>query len=170
VEVWLGWGNLEAPPGCAARRFASVEDLLALAPGTAAFDAVLCPAAVGDYAAAGPPEGAGRVPLRPTPKFLDLARQHFQGPLVAVKAEGGLDDKALLARARELQERVGALLVVANHLDKVGAARTEALLVEAQQATPYRGDKAGLAEEVLKRLAAHLLPRPGGGTAGARKL
>lgn len=169
VEVWLGWGPAQAPWGCASRRFGTVEELLALAPETARFDAVLVPAAIGDYAAAGAME-RGRVPLRPTPKFLDAARQHFPGPLVAFKAESGLDDKALLARARELQERVHASLVVANRLEAVGPEATEALLVGPEGVVPFRGSKQALAEEVVRRVAARLGPGGAGGTADPGKL
>lgn len=152
VELWVG-GEAPAPAGVAVRRFTTVDDLLALAPHTRGADAVLVPAAVGDYAAAGPRDAQGRVPLRPTPKFVDAVREHFRGPLVCFKAESGLDDKALLARARELQQRVGAALVVANTLERVGPSQTQALLVDAQGAVPFRGSKEALARAVLERVA-----------------
>lgn len=164
TELWSGWTPLPAPPGVPARGFTSVEQLLAMAPEAAGFDAVVVPAAVGDYAAAGPRDAAGKVPLRPTGKFVDELRRHFQGPLVAFKAEGAVDDKELLARARALQQRVGAFLVVANRLERVGAEATECLLVEPEGVEPFRGGKAQLAEAVLKRVA-RALPGRGGGAA-----
>lgn len=170
VTLWRGWTPLPPPPGCAVRGFATVDELLAMAPDAARFDAVVVPAAIGDYAAAGPADAAGAVPLRPTGKFVDAVRRTFRGPLVAFKAEAEVDDKQLLARARALQERVGAALVVANHLERVGAGATEALLVEAAAATPFRGDKAALAEEVMSRLARHIAGATSGGPAGSDNL
>jgi phosphopantothenoylcysteine decarboxylase/phosphopantothenate--cysteine ligase len=159
VELWLG-GQGEAPPGCALRRFETVADLVGLAPLAAGFDAVLVPAAVGDYAKEGPlPAEGGKLALAPTRKFVDALRAHFPGPLVAFKAESGGDDKQLLARARGLQQRVRAELVVANHLDLVGADATSALLVEEERVEPFRGSKEELAAEVLARVAAHLRAR-----------
>jgi phosphopantothenoylcysteine decarboxylase/phosphopantothenate--cysteine ligase len=159
VELWLGAAQAEPPAGVEARSFAAVEDLLALAPRARGADAVLVPAAVGDYAAAGPRDAQGKVPLQPTPKFVDALREHFRGVLVAFKAESGLDDKALLARARALQERTRAALVVANDLERVGRAETEALLVEPERAAPFRGTREELAAEILRRVAALLAER-----------
>ncbi|HEV8358928.1 MAG TPA: phosphopantothenoylcysteine decarboxylase [Candidatus Thermoplasmatota archaeon] len=159
VELWLGAATPDAPAGCTLRRFTTVEELLALAPHAHGADAVLVPAAVGDYAAAGPRDASGRVPLRPTPKFVDVLREGFDGVLVCFKAESGLDDKALLAKARALQERTRAALVVANDLERVGRAATEALLVEPERATPFRGPRDELAAEVLRRVAGVLAPR-----------
>jgi phosphopantothenoylcysteine decarboxylase / phosphopantothenate---cysteine ligase len=152
TTLWLGATPLPPPPGVEVERFATVQDLLAMAPRTAGFDAVLVPAAIGDYAAAGPPDAEGRVPLRPTPKFVDEVRRHFRGALVAYKAAGGSDEEELLAQARALQQRTQAVLVVANLLAKVGPAETEALLVEGGKATPFRGSKEALARAVLDRL------------------
>jgi phosphopantothenoylcysteine decarboxylase/phosphopantothenate--cysteine ligase len=147
VTLWLGWTSLPAPPGVALRRFGTVDELAALAPEARGFHAVAVPAAIGDYAAAGPLKD-GRIPLRPTPKFLDVLRAAHAGPLVAFKAESGLDDKALLARARALQERVGADLVVANRLEAVAADATEAVLVEPSRTRVLRGTKQALAGQV----------------------
>ncbi|MCA1812377.1 MAG: DNA/pantothenate metabolism flavoprotein [Halobacteriales archaeon] len=153
VEVWLG-GEEAAPTGCTLERFATVDDLLARAPQAAGFDAVLVPAAIGDYRAPQPvgPQG-GSLPLEPMPKFVDAVRAGFPGPLVCFKAESGLDDKALVAKARALQERVHALLVVANALEKVGPRETSALLVDREGGSPFRGTKEELAERILDRVA-----------------
>lgn len=170
VELWLGWTSLAPPVGCAVRRFTTIEELLRMARDAARFDAVLCPAAIGDYAAAGPRDASGKQALDPTPKFLDAVRAHFRGTLVAFKAEQGVEDKELVARARALQQRTGALLVVANHLDRVGASRTAALLVDARGAAPFEGDKAALAEAVVRRLAASLGDGAPGGPAVPAKV
>lgn len=158
VEVWLGWTGLAPPAGVAVRRFTEVGALLAMVPDAGRFDAVLCPAAIGDYAAAGPRDASGKVALRPTEKFVDAVRRHFRGPLVAYKAESGQEDKDLLARARALQQRTGALLVVANHLERVGARHTAAWLVDAGREVPFEGDREALAWAVLDRVAEALGP------------
>jgi phosphopantothenoylcysteine synthetase/decarboxylase len=114
---------------------------------------VLVPAAIGDYTPDRPASSdGGAVPLRATPKFLDAVRGRFGGVLVAFKAEAGADDKALLAKARALQERVRAELVVANDLGRVGASQTSALLVGAGGAEPFQGSKEQLAERVVARV------------------
>jgi phosphopantothenoylcysteine decarboxylase/phosphopantothenate--cysteine ligase len=156
VELW-GGADMPAVVGCGLRRFGTVDDLLALAPRARDFDAVLVPAAIGDYRATEPlgSEG-GAIPMRPTPKFLNALREHFQGPLVAFKAEAGADDKTLLAKARALQQRVGAALVVANSLERVGPAASAALLVTPADAQPFEGTRDALAAEVLRRVAARL--------------
>lgn len=161
VELWLGWTSLPVPTGCTVRSFATVEELLSVAPDAARFDAVLVPAAIGDYAARGPRRADGAQPLAPTGKFVDAVRRGgFGGALVAFKAEAAADDKALLAQARALQQRVGALFVVANHLERVSPDATEALLVGARDAMPFRGGKGALAQAIVARLA-EALTKPG---------
>jgi phosphopantothenoylcysteine decarboxylase / phosphopantothenate---cysteine ligase len=170
VTLWLG-GSAAPPPGVRdVHRFTTVDDLLALAPQARSFDAVLLPAAIGDYAAASERDAQGKVALRPTAKFVDAVRAHFGGVLVAFKAESGLDDKALVAKARGLQGRVRAALVVANDLDRVGRDATEALLVAPEGVVPFRGSKAALAMAILERVAHDVGPagRPGGPEAGGK--
>jgi phosphopantothenoylcysteine decarboxylase/phosphopantothenate--cysteine ligase len=158
VTLWIGWTADAGPSWIPRRRFGSVQELLDLAAETASFEAVVVPAAIGDYAASGSPTPGDAIALKPTAKFLDAVREHFGGALVAFKAESEVEDKELLARARALQQRVRASLVVANRLERVGPTETEALLVEERDARPFRGSKDQLAGAIVDHLASHLDP------------
>lgn len=161
VEHWFGHGEAAGePPHVPTRRFGTVDDLLRMAPDAARFDAVLVPAALGDF---GPEAVQGKIPsdkaegltlrLRPLPKVIQELRKHVRGPLVSFKAESGVTDDELAAKARRSQQRAGSAFVVANRLEEVTPGRHRALLVDADRATPVEGSKEDLARAVLARLA-----------------
>lgn len=161
VEHWYAHGDLRELPRVPTRRFSSVDDLLALAPHAKAFDAILVPAALSDFA---PERAAGKVPsegdapppplrLRALPKFVRELRKHTEARVVSFKAESGGD---LAAKARRSMERAGSIFVVANDLSHVGADETRVLLVDATDATPVAGTKDEVARAILQRLAREL--------------
>lgn len=160
VEHWYAHGDLRELPRVPTRRFSSVEDLLALAPHTKAFDAILVPAALSDFA---PERHAGKVPsegeappavkLRALPKFVRELRKHTEAKVVSFKAEAGGD---LVAKARRSMERASSVFVVANDLAHVGADDTRVTLVDAASATPLAGGKDEVARAILERLASAL--------------
>ena len=162
VEHWMGHGDLRELPDVPTRRFSTLADLLALAPEAAAFDAVLVPAALGDF---GPKPIEGKIPtgagslsleLRPLPKALDALRRHAKGALVSFKAEARVGEKELVERARASGARAGSAFVVANLVEDMRRDRTRAWLVDARDARPVEGAKDEVARAVLARLAEEL--------------
>jgi phosphopantothenoylcysteine decarboxylase/phosphopantothenate--cysteine ligase len=159
VEHWYGHGDLRELPRVPTRRFSSLHDLLALAPATKQFDAVLVPAALSDFATE---PARGKIPseeaapvlkLRPLPKFVRALREHTDAALVSFKAEAGVEERDLVEKARRSQEKNGARFVVANLIDNAGSDRARVLLVDAATAATVAGTKDEVARAILKRLA-----------------
>ena len=158
VEHWFGHGETELPR-VPTRRFSTVADLMALAPEAKGFDAVLVPAALGDF---GPAPVMGKIPsdgegldlhLRPLPKVIHELRKRHAGLLVTFKAESAVTDEALVAKARRSMSKSGSDLVVANRLEDVEPDAHRALLVDAHHVHPAQGTKRDLAHAVLSRVA-----------------
>jgi len=96
--------------------------------------------------------------LTPAPKLIDTVRESYPDlAVVGFKAETGVDDATLVERAREIRDRADMAFVVANDADVMGADRTRALLVDAEDATSYEGDKDGLGRRVATELADRLV-------------
>jgi phosphopantothenoylcysteine decarboxylase/phosphopantothenate--cysteine ligase len=126
-------------------------------------DAVVSAAAISDYTVEAADEkirsgqASLTLELEPTPKLIDTVRDdHPDLPIVGFKVESAGDDDQLLARARELRERVGLAFVVANDASVMGDTETRALLVGAEDTPEYTGDKAGLGRAVADQLAEKL--------------
>jgi phosphopantothenoylcysteine decarboxylase/phosphopantothenate--cysteine ligase len=126
-------------------------------------DALISAAAISDYTVeersekirSGQPSLA--VELTPTPKLVDTVREDRPDlPIVGFKAETGVDDGTLIARARETMTRVDMAFVVANDAGVMGDGRTRALLVESDDVQTYEGDKAGLGQRIAEKLADRL--------------
>ena len=89
-----------------------------------------------------------------TPKLVDEVRESFPDlSVVGFKAETSGDDDAMVEAARELLERVDMSFVVANDASVMGADETRALVVTADDASEYAGDKQGLGLRVADELA-----------------
>ena len=148
--------------------YATVERVESAAEMTAAVaeladdaDAVVSAAAISDYTVERAPEKikSGQsdltLELTPTPKLIDTVRADNPSlPIVGFKVETEGDDERLVERARALRDRSGLAFVVANDASVMGATETRALLVDADGATEYVGDKAGLGLRVADELAA----------------
>jgi phosphopantothenoylcysteine decarboxylase / phosphopantothenate---cysteine ligase len=155
VELWMGRCQVPIPSYLDVKRFASVEDLLALERKVTRKDVVIVPAALGDYA---PITAKGKIPsgkneldlvLRPLPKVLDALRPKAN-ILVGFKAEYGLEEKQLIARAKKRLDAVPLELVVANDLKSVCQESTKALIIKPKGKTAkFEGSKAMLADRVL---------------------
>ncbi|EMA20911.1 MULTISPECIES: bifunctional phosphopantothenoylcysteine decarboxylase/phosphopantothenate--cysteine ligase CoaBC [Haloarcula] len=129
-------------------------------------DALVSAAAISDYTVEQAPEKikSGQaeltLTLQPTPKLIDTVRSaHPDLPIVGFKVETEGDDETLIERAREIRERAGLTFVVANDASVMGADETRALLVDADTATEYVGEKEGLGARVADELGAHLSSR-----------
>ncbi len=158
VEHWFGHGHVDALPAVRTRRFVTVADLVAMAPETAAFDAVLLPAAISDFGPA-PVDGklssdaALTIHLAPLPKVVKAIRAHFDGVLVPFKAESGVEEKALVDRARGSVTANRAAFVVANDLRAVDVNATSVLMVDDRDVARLRGTKEEVARGILARVA-----------------
>jgi phosphopantothenoylcysteine decarboxylase/phosphopantothenate--cysteine ligase len=123
-------------------------------------DALVSAAAISDYTVRAREEKirSGQsglaLELEPTPKLVDSVRDaHPALPVVGFKAETGGDDEAVVAAAREVQERVGMAFVVANDASVMGAERTRALFVRDDDVTAFEGEKSALGGRVADELA-----------------
>jgi len=129
-------------------------------------DALISAAAISDYTVEQAPEKikSGQaeltLTLEPTPKLIDTVRaDHPDLPIVGFKVETEGDDETLVERAREIRERAGLAFVVANDASVMGDDETRALLVDADAATEYVGEKQGLGARVANELGDHLSSR-----------
>ena len=155
VELWMGRCQVPIPSFLAVERFATVEDLLELVKKKGRQDIVIVPAALGDYS---PKPSKGKIPsgkaelelvLRPLPKVLEALRPKAK-VLVGFKAEHGLEERELVARARKKLSSVPLEMVVANDLKMVDMESTKALIVKPKgKIAKFTGRKSELADMVL---------------------
>jgi len=155
VELWMGRCLVPIPGFLDVERFATVDDLLDLVKRKGRQDAVIVPAALGDYS---PKPSKGKIPsgkagleliLRPLPKVLEALRPKAK-VLVGFKAEHGLEERELVARARKKLSSVPLEMVVANDLKMVDMESTKALIVKPKgKIAKFTGRKSELADRVL---------------------
>ena len=155
VELWMGRCQVPIPSFLAVERFATVEDLLELVKKKGRQDIVIVPAALGDYS---PKPSKGKIPsgkagleliLRPLPKVLEALRPKAK-VLVGFKAEHGLEERELVARARKKLSSVPLEMVVANDLKMVDMESTKALIIKPKgKIAKFTGRKSELADMVL---------------------
>ncbi|WP_276271489.1 bifunctional phosphopantothenoylcysteine decarboxylase/phosphopantothenate--cysteine ligase CoaBC [Haloarcula litorea] len=150
--------------------YATVERVESAAEMTAAVteaaedaDALVSAAAISDYTVERADEKirSGQsgltLDLEPTPKLIDTVREARPDlTIVGFKVESAGDDDALVERARDLRERADLAFVVANDASVMGGDDTRALVVRADDAGEYAGDKAGLGRRVAAELATEL--------------
>ena len=160
--VHAGVGDPPETPGVETVGVESTEELLAATlDAVADADALVASAAVGDFTVEERSEKirSGEpvtLDLRPTPKVIEEVRAaHPDLPVVGFKLEPGADDEAMVAEARELIDRVGLALVVANDARALGGAETRALLVgPAGDPEVVEGSKEALGARIAAALAA----------------
>ncbi|WP_284009896.1 bifunctional phosphopantothenoylcysteine decarboxylase/phosphopantothenate--cysteine ligase CoaBC [Haloarcula pelagica] len=163
AEVTLVQNGPEVPYATVERVESAAEMTAAVADLAEDADAVVSAAAISDYTVETAPEkiSSGQtdltLELTPTPKLIDTVRaDHPSLPIVGFKVETEGDDDRLVERARALRDRVDLAFVVANDASVMGATETRALLVDADSAAEYVGDKTGLGLRVADELAAVL--------------
>jgi phosphopantothenoylcysteine decarboxylase/phosphopantothenate--cysteine ligase len=157
VELWVGRHESPVPPWIPTRSFETTADLETMAEKVDA-DICLVPAAVSDFAPAKPQKGKIRsreggltLELRPTPKLLAYFRKGARKALVGYKAEAGLTDAELKARAMGLQKEADLDFVVANHVSEVKGDSTSITIFDRKgQADTFKGSKALAAERVWR--------------------
>lgn len=156
VELWLGRHEAPAPAYLPTRRFQTTEDLIALA-ARADADFTLVPAAVADFT---PKKVSGKIPsregaltlkLQPTPKVLGSLRKGTRKALVGFKAEAGVSDADLKAKAMALAKEADLDLVVANDVTKMKADATSIVIFDRKgRSTSFEGAKALAAERIWR--------------------
>ena len=165
ADVTLVHAGVGEPPATAGVETVGVESteqlLAATLDAVDGADALVASAAVGDFTV---DERAEKIrsgepvtlDLRPTPKVIEEVRTaHPDLPVVGFKLEPGADDEAMVAEARELIDRTGVAMVVANDAGALGGDRTRALLVRPDgDHEVVEGSKAALGARIAAALAA----------------
>ena len=165
ADVTLVHAGVGEPPATAGVETVGVESteqlLAATLDAVDGADALVASAAVGDFTV---DERAEKIrsgepvtlDLRPTPKVIEEVRTaHPNLPVVGFKLEPGADDEAMVAEARELIDRTGVAMVVANDAGALGGDRTRALLVRPDgDHEVVEGSKAALGARIAAALAA----------------
>ena len=153
VELWMGGCSVLLPDYIETRRFATVEDLIGMMD-SIDHDAVIVPAALADFAPSekvtGKISSDGPVDLRlePVPKVLPLIAKRC-GKVIGFKAESGLTEDELVARARGRLEAYGLSAVVANDIDSAGRSSSSAIIVTADSKKNITGPKESIADSIL---------------------
>jgi phosphopantothenoylcysteine decarboxylase/phosphopantothenate--cysteine ligase len=135
------------------RRYESVDDLVSMLD-SIDHDIVIVPAALADFAPAARAEG--KIPsdkgfdmeMKPVPKVLPLIRKKCE-KVIGYKAESGLDQMELVARARNRLESYNLSAVVANDVDSAGKTSASMLLVTADRVQDISGTKPDISNSIL---------------------
>ena len=160
VELWMGGCDVPIPDFIPVRRFSSVSDLIGMAP-QISHDIAIVPAALADFAPAERAEG--KVPsdsgidlrLEPVPKVLPLVAERCS-MAVGFKAESGLSEPELIARARSRIEKYGAAAIVANDVSSAGKDSSEAFFVTSDSCHAIGGTKDSMADSILREISGML--------------
>jgi phosphopantothenoylcysteine decarboxylase/phosphopantothenate--cysteine ligase len=153
VELWMGMCRVPLPAHIATRRFSDLDSLIDLLPSADA-DLTLVPAALADFI---PGKVEGKLPsdmpltleLEQAPKLLPMLRKR-RGQLVGFKAEHGLEEAELIAKAEGRLREYKLDAIVANDLRDVHQGSTTALFITAQGVQArISGSKRQAAETIL---------------------
>jgi phosphopantothenoylcysteine decarboxylase/phosphopantothenate--cysteine ligase len=159
VELWLGRHEAPAPAWLPYRTFDSTEDLASMAEKAEA-DICVVPAAIADFTPA--KKQGGKIPtragalsldLKPTPKILERFRKGTRKALVGFKAEAGVSEAELKARALALAKEADLDFVVANDVTKVKGETTSIAIFDRKgRSETFEGSKALAAERVWRAI------------------
>ena len=157
VELWMGRASVGMPSFIETKRFVSVTDLTRMIK-KADQDVVIVPAALSDFA---PARSKGKIPsdekdvvlrLCSLPKVLDILRLRAK-VLVGFKAEHGIPEKELKAKARKRLKEASLDLIVANDLRDVSAGKTKAFILRSNgKERKVDGSKSELAETIMDEI------------------
>src|SRR2546422_964483 len=154
VELWLGRHETPVPP---CKAFETTADLASRAE-IADADVCVVPAAVSDFTPA--KKQPGKIPsrdgvlsldLQPTPKVLNRFRKGAKKALVGFKAEAGVSETELKARAMALVKEADARLGVSHDTSKVKGDATSITIFDRKgRSETFEGSKALAAERVWR--------------------
>ena len=157
VELWMGRASVGMPSFIETKRFVSVADLSQMIK-KANQDIVIVPAALSDFA---PARSKGKIPsdekdvvlrLCSLPKVLDILRSRAK-VLVGFKAEHGIPEKELKAKAKKRLKEASLDLIVANDLRNVSAGKTKAFILRSDgKERKVDGSKSALAEAIMDEI------------------
>ena len=153
TELWMGACSVPLPDFIPVKRYESVDDLVSMLDGVN-HDIVIVPAALADFAPAVRAEG--KIPsdkgfemeMRPVPKVLPLIRKRC-AKVIGYKAESGLSEDELVARARKRLETYDLSAVVANDVDSAGKTSASMLLVTKDRVQDISGSKPDISNSIL---------------------
>src|SRR5881409_2541512 len=159
VELWLGRHETPVPPWLPFKAFETTADLVSMAEKADA-DVCVVPAAVSDFTPA--KKQSGKIPsrdgvlsldLQPTPKVLNRFRKGAKKALVGFKAEAGVSETELKARAMALVKEADVDFVVANDISKVRGDATSITIFDRKgRSETFEGSKALAAERVWRAI------------------
>ncbi|MGI0148062.1 MAG: bifunctional phosphopantothenoylcysteine decarboxylase/phosphopantothenate--cysteine ligase CoaBC [Thermoplasmata archaeon] len=157
VELWLGRHEAPVPTWLPYKGFETTADLAAMAEKVDA-DICVVPAAISDFTPA--KRQKGKIPsreggltldLRPTPKLLERFRKGARKALVGFKAESGVSEAELKARAMALLKEADLDFVVANDMSKVKGDTTAVTILDRKgRSETFEGSKSLVAERVWR--------------------
>lgn len=155
VCLWMGGCSVQIPDYIDTWRFSSVSDLEGRIP-LIDHDAVIVPAALSDFA---PEPASGKISsdsalelrMEPVPKMLPLIRERCP-VVIGFKAESGLSEEDLCARARSRLESYGLHAVVANDVSCAGGSRSQVCIVTRDNTERSCGTKTEVADSILATL------------------
>ena len=156
LELWLGRHETAVPGWLAYRSFETTADLAKMAEGASA-DVTVVPAAISDFS---PKKRKGKMPsregalsldLQPTPKVLGLFRKGTKKALVGFKAESGVTEADLRARAMTLMKEADLDFVVANDVSRLRGDTTAITIFDRKgKSESFEGSKSLAAERVWR--------------------
>ena len=159
VELWLGRHEAPVPSWLPYRTFDSTDELAGMAEKAEA-DICIVPAAIADFTPA--KKEGGKIPtragaltldLKPTPKILERFRKGTRKSLVGFKAEAGVSETELKARALALAKEADLDFVVANDVAKVRGETTSIAIFDRKgRSETFEGSKALAAERVWRAI------------------
>jgi phosphopantothenoylcysteine decarboxylase/phosphopantothenate--cysteine ligase len=159
VELWLGRHEAPVPSWLPYRTFDSTDELARMAEKAEA-DICIVPAAIADFTPA--KKQGGKIPtragaltldLKPTPKILERFRKGTRKSLVGFKAEAGVSETELKARALALAKEADLDFVVANDVAKVRGETTSIAIFDRKgRSETFEGSKALAAERVWRAI------------------
>ncbi len=153
TELWMGACSVPLPDYIPVKRYESVDDLVSMLGGVN-HDVVIVPAALADFAPAVRTEG--KIPsdkgfemeMKPVPKVLPLIREKCD-KVIGYKAESGLKQDDLVARARKRLESYDLSAVVANDVDSAGKTSASMFLVTRDRVQDISGSKPDISNSIL---------------------
>ncbi len=151
VELWAGRG-MEKPGNVKFKEFGSVKDLEKMAAGARA-DIIIVPAAISDFTIK---QKKGKISsskgmtieLELAPKILGILRKQKKAKLIGFKAETGIGQKELEARAKKRMKEHGLDMIIANLLEDVKPDITKSLIITPKNTVKFQGKKAELANAI----------------------
>jgi phosphopantothenoylcysteine decarboxylase/phosphopantothenate--cysteine ligase len=159
VELWLGRHETTVPSWLPFKTFETTADLVSMAEKADA-DVCVVPAAVSDFTPA--QKRSGKIPsrdgamtldLQPTPKVLNRFRKGAKKALVGFKAEAGVSEAELKARAMALVKEADVDFVVANDISKVKGDTTSIAIFDRKgHSETFEGSKMLAAERVWQAI------------------